>query len=121
MEDLARSPEERAEELKQQVRSLARAAPLPCAHAHAQGAKDYAEGRYEKALDLFSQAIALAPSSGVFYGNRSAALFQLQRWRECVADCKVMLLLILPLRNGDHGGFFFILEPTPLTLQRDSS
>ena len=69
-------------------RQAPRARPCPSSPHSFQGAKEYAEGRYEKSLDLFSQAIALAPSNGVFYGNRSAALFQLQRWRECCNDCK---------------------------------
>ena len=88
MEDTEHSPDERAEALKQQVSSSS----LPTCFSALfffQGLKEYAEGRYEKSLDLFSQAIALAPSNGVFYGNRSAALFQLQRWRECSSDCKL--------------------------------
>lgn len=50
-------------------------------------------------LTSYLQAIAISPSNGVFYGNRSAALFQLQRWRECAADCKVNAVYCFILLN----------------------
>ena len=50
--------------------------------------------RFEEAVGLYSEALALDSSNGLLYGNRAAALLQLKRVSEAVADaCEMVRLL----------------------------
>jgi len=62
---------------------------LTCPQANAlkdQGNKAFAAKDWEKAIDLFSQAIAIDPSNHVLYSNRSAAKAGKKDWAGALAD-----------------------------------
>ncbi|KAK4483952.1 hypothetical protein RD792_011162 [Penstemon davidsonii] len=52
------------------------------------GNEKYKEGKYEEALALYNQAIAIDPSKACFYSNKSAALMGLGRLLEAVVQCR---------------------------------
>jgi stress-induced-phosphoprotein 1 len=51
-----------------------------------QGNKAFAAKDYDKAIDLFTQAIALDPKNHVLYSNRSAAKAGKKDWEAALAD-----------------------------------
>ncbi|KAH7343514.1 chaperone [Rhizoctonia solani] len=53
-----------------------------------QGNKAFAAKRYDEAIDLFSQAIALDPSNHVLYSNRSAAKAGKKLWTDALEDAE---------------------------------
>ncbi|KAF8900012.1 chaperone [Mucidula mucida] len=53
-----------------------------------QGNKAFAAKDYDKAIDLFSQAIAIDPKNHVLYSNRSAAKAGKKQWAEALADAE---------------------------------
>ncbi|KAK2984657.1 hypothetical protein RJ640_006640 [Escallonia rubra] len=55
------------------------------------GNENYKKGRFEDALALYNQAIALDSSKASYYSNRSAALIGLGRLIEAVFDCRVAI------------------------------
>lgn len=65
--------------------------PDPCIHTQASALKDlgnkaFAAKDYDKAIELFSQAIAIEPSNHVLYSNRSAARAGKKRYAEALED-----------------------------------
>ncbi|ONM15446.1 Hsp70-Hsp90 organizing protein [Zea mays] len=58
------------------------------AEAKAKGNAAFAAGRFEEAVQHFSDAIALAPDNHVLYSNRSAAYASLWRYAEALDDAK---------------------------------
>jgi len=63
----------------------------PCIHIQASALKDlgnkaFAAKDYDKAIELFSQAIALEPSNHVLYSNRSAARAGKKLYAEALED-----------------------------------
>ena len=53
-----------------------------------QGNKAFAAKDYDKAIDLFSQAIALDPKNHVLWSNRSAAKAGKKLWEDALADAE---------------------------------
>ncbi|KAF8665789.1 hypothetical protein AX16_000235 [Volvariella volvacea WC 439] len=53
-----------------------------------QGNKAFAAKDYDKAIDLFTQAIALDPRNHVLYSNRSAAKAGKKLWPEALSDAE---------------------------------
>ena len=53
-----------------------------------QGNKAFAAKRYDEAIEIFTQAIALDPSNHVLYSNRSAAKAGKKMWAEALADAE---------------------------------
>ncbi|GJN26878.1 hypothetical protein PR202_gb14844 [Eleusine coracana subsp. coracana] len=56
--------------------------------AKAKGNAAFAAGRFEEAIQHFSDAIVLAPDNHVLYSNRSAAYASLSRYAEALADAE---------------------------------
>ncbi|KAL0366412.1 UNVERIFIED_CONTAM: TPR repeat-containing thioredoxin TTL1 [Sesamum radiatum] len=52
------------------------------------GNQKYKQGKYEEALALYNQAIAIDPSNACYYSNKSAALMGLGRFVEAVSQCR---------------------------------
>ncbi|KAF8639926.1 hypothetical protein AX17_001176 [Amanita inopinata Kibby_2008] len=53
-----------------------------------QGNKAFAAKDYDKAIDLFSQALAIDPQNHVLWSNRSAARAGKKQWQESLADAE---------------------------------
>ncbi|KAJ7499347.1 activator of Hsp70 and Hsp90 chaperone [Mycena latifolia] len=53
-----------------------------------QGNKAFAAKDYDKAIDLFTQAIAVDPQNHVLYSNRSAAHAGKKQWTEALTDAE---------------------------------
>lgn len=51
------------------------------------GNEQYRQGKIEKALDLYNQAIAIDPGNASYYSNKAAALMSLGRVIEAVVAC----------------------------------
>eukprot|EP00899_Mesostigma_viride_P028991 jgi/Mesvir1/9277/Mv03137-RA.2 len=47
----------------------------------------YKAGRYQEAIDEYTEALALVPSEQAFYGNRAAAYLMLKKYDQALADC----------------------------------
>jgi len=65
--------------------------PQTAAEAKERGNFFYKDGHFQKAVDLYSQAINMCPSDDednlkIYHSNRSAALFGLKRFEESRAD-----------------------------------
>ncbi|XP_042485087.1 hsp70-Hsp90 organizing protein 3-like [Macadamia integrifolia] len=56
--------------------------------AKARGNAAFSAGRFEEAIQSFSEAIILAPTNHVLYSNRSAAYASLHKYNEALADAK---------------------------------
>jgi tetratricopeptide (TPR) repeat protein len=70
-----------------------------------QGNKAFAAKRYDEAIDLFTQAIALDPSNHVLYSNRSAANAGKKMWTEALADAEEVCAsgwCLIPVFNLYH-------------------
>ena len=59
-----------------------------------QGNKAFAGKDYDKAIDLFSQAIAIDPQNHVLYSNRSAAKAGKKQWEGALDDAEQVCLLL---------------------------
>jgi tetratricopeptide (TPR) repeat protein len=51
------------------------------------GNECYKEGEYQEAIRFYSQAIAICPSDGSYYGNRAAAWHMIREFKRAMADC----------------------------------
>ena len=60
-----------------------------------QGNKAFAAKEYDKAIDLFSQAIAIDPKNHVLWSNRSAAKTGKKDYEGALADAE-------EVRSGSH-------------------
>ncbi|XP_039386753.1 mitochondrial import receptor subunit TOM70 isoform X5 [Mauremys reevesii] len=78
---------------KQQIVNLDRQSPLDRAQAAKnKGNKYFKAGKYEQAIQCYTEAISLCPPEknidlSTFYQNRAAAHEQLQKWKEVAQDC----------------------------------
>ncbi len=57
-----------------------------------QGNKAFQAKDYDRAIDLFSEAIKLDPTNHVFYSNRSAAKAGKKLWDEALEDAEAVSL-----------------------------
>ncbi|KAJ7229034.1 activator of Hsp70 and Hsp90 chaperone [Mycena pura] len=57
------------------------------------GNKAFAAKEYDKAIDLFSQAIAIDPKNHVLYSNRSAAYAGKKQWADALSDAEQCVLV----------------------------
>lgn len=70
-----------------------------------QGNKAFQAKDYDKAIDLFTQAIKLDPSNHVLYSNRSAAHAGKKEWQAALEDAEAVcapLLLAVPVGAGSR-------------------
>lgn len=66
---------------------------LEAAKLKEEGNKAFVAWRLTEAIDLYSQAIAAAPTDAVYYANRSAALYEAGRYSEALKDIEEALAL----------------------------
>jgi stress-induced-phosphoprotein 1 len=52
------------------------------------GNNAFKDGRYEEAIDQFTQAINMDPTNHIYYSNRSAAYASMKMWDEALDDAK---------------------------------
>ena len=52
----------------------------------ARGNKALQEGKYEEAVELYGEAIALDPTNHVYFSNRAAAFANLKKYKESLTD-----------------------------------
>lgn len=57
------------------------------------GNEHYKHGRFEQAIALYNQAIAINPKNACYYSNKSAALLSLDRLIEAVIECSQAIRL----------------------------
>ncbi|PHU20311.1 hypothetical protein BC332_11462 [Capsicum chinense] len=57
------------------------------------GNEHYKHGRFEEAISLYNQAIAINPKNACYYSNKSAALMSLNRLIEAVIECREAIRL----------------------------
>ncbi|PHJ14650.1 tetratricopeptide repeat domain containing protein [Cystoisospora suis] len=70
------------------------ASPSEAAQAlKAQGNAAFQAGKYEEAVDFFSQAIKLTPDDAVLYSNRSGAYASLNKLEEALQDANMCVKL----------------------------
>jgi tetratricopeptide (TPR) repeat protein len=55
------------------------------------GTQDYQRGSYQDAIRFYSQAIAVFPSEGLYYGNRAASWIMLKEFSRAISDCDLGL------------------------------
>jgi tetratricopeptide (TPR) repeat protein len=48
----------------------------------------YRDGKYNEAVEQYSQAIAKRPDTVTYYNNRAAAYLMQEQYGKCVADCE---------------------------------
>ncbi|KZV28914.1 Tetratricopeptide repeat-containing protein isoform 1 [Dorcoceras hygrometricum] len=65
------------------------------------GNDKYVKGRFEEALALYNQAIAIDPCNPCYYSNKSAALMGLGRLLEAIFECREAIR-IAPLYHNAH-------------------
>jgi tetratricopeptide (TPR) repeat protein len=53
----------------------------------ARGRDRYEEGKFEEALEAWSEAVRLDPKSAIAHNNRAAALIELGRYQEAIEAC----------------------------------
>jgi tetratricopeptide (TPR) repeat protein len=68
-----------------------------------QGNSAFAAKDYSRAIDLFSQAIALDSSSHVLYSNRSAAYAGNKQWTRALEDAEQVLFISCRLSSPTDG------------------
>jgi tetratricopeptide (TPR) repeat protein len=66
------------------------------AQLKAQGNDAFKEFKLDQAIELYSAAMAGAPTEPVYCANRSAALFEAGRYAECIVDIEAALARDLP-------------------------
>lgn len=57
----------------------------------AEGNKQYSAGKYQDAVDLYTEAIKLNPAEHTYLGNRAAAYTMLKKYSEGLLDCKTAI------------------------------
>ncbi|MCD7455944.1 hypothetical protein HAX54_030231 [Datura stramonium] len=57
------------------------------------GNEHYRHGRFEEAMALYNQAIAINPKNACYYSNKSAALMSSNRLIEAVIECREAIRL----------------------------
>ena len=60
------------------------------------GNKAFAAKEYDKAIELFSNAIELDPKNHILYSNRSAAQAGKKNWQAALEDAEQVCILSLP-------------------------
>ena len=64
------------------------------------GNEAFAAGRYEEAMDAYTQALKLDPNSAKLYSNRSGALAALGRYDSALADAERCVTLLPDWAKG---------------------
>lgn len=59
----------------------------------AEGNREYVQKHYEEAIQLYTEAIELAPSVATYYGNRSAAFMMLGTYDKALEDAQTAIKL----------------------------
>jgi stress-induced-phosphoprotein 1 len=68
-----------------------------------QGNKAFAAKNYDKAIELFSQAIQLDPQNHVLFSNRSAAKAGKKQWDQALEDAEQ----VCSLQKFTSGGSYY--------------
>lgn len=55
------------------------------------GNDSFSQKEYEKAIQAYTEAIALNPNDHSFYSNRATSYFNINNFLECVNDCNACL------------------------------
>ena len=74
------------------------------------GNKEFTSNNFEKAIDLFPQAIELDPTNHVFYSNRSGAYMGLNQCDKALADAEKTIQVnpqFAKVRDALGWSFFF--------------
>ncbi|KAE9347909.1 hypothetical protein PF008_g7609 [Phytophthora fragariae] len=56
-----------------------------------QGNQCFQKGKFLAAIDMYTEAIVLAPGRSLYYSNRALCHSKLQRWESCRDDCQAAL------------------------------
>ncbi|GMF29466.1 unnamed protein product [Phytophthora lilii] len=56
-----------------------------------QGNACFQRGKFLAAIDMYTEAIVLAPGRSTYYSNRALCQSKLQRWEQCRDDCELAL------------------------------
>jgi len=73
-----------------------------------QGNALFKQGEYERAVNLYSQAIQQTPSNPLLYTNRANARIKLKLWESVIDDCLKSIDL---LRDNMKAYYFLGNEP----------
>ncbi|KAH7485518.1 hypothetical protein PRIC1_004821 [Phytophthora ramorum] len=53
-----------------------------------QGNQCFQKGKFHAAIDMYTEAIVLAPGRSTYYSNRALCQSKLERWEKCRDDCE---------------------------------
>lgn len=56
-----------------------------------QGNQCFGKGKFHAAIDMYTEAIVLAPGRSLYYSNRALCHSKLERWESCRDDCQLAL------------------------------
>ncbi|KAG6592568.1 E3 ubiquitin-protein ligase CHIP [Phytophthora cinnamomi] len=56
-----------------------------------QGNQCFQRGKFHAAIDMYTEAIVLAPGRSLYYSNRALCQSKLERWESCRDDCELAL------------------------------
>ncbi|KAF1783955.1 Tetratricopeptide repeat [Phytophthora cactorum] len=58
-----------------------------------QGNKCFQKGKFYAAIDMYTEAIVMAPGRSTYYSNRALCHSKLDKWEKCRDDCELALKL----------------------------
>ncbi|EEY67559.1 uncharacterized protein PITG_17879 [Phytophthora infestans T30-4] len=58
-----------------------------------QGNQCFQKGKFRAAIDMYTEAIVMAPGRSTYYSNRALCHSKLDKWENCRNDCEVALKL----------------------------
>ncbi|KAL3673090.1 hypothetical protein V7S43_002385 [Phytophthora oleae] len=56
-----------------------------------QGNQCFQKGKFHAAIDMYTEAIVLAPGRSTYYSNRALCHTKLEKWESCREDCELAL------------------------------
>ncbi|CAI5713022.1 unnamed protein product [Peronospora effusa] len=56
-----------------------------------QGNLCFQKGKFHAAIDMYTEAIVMAPGRSKYYSNRALCYLKLEKWKNCRKDCEVAL------------------------------
>ncbi|KAG7379773.1 STIP1 y and U box-containing protein 1 [Phytophthora pseudosyringae] len=56
-----------------------------------QGNQCFQKGKFRAAIDMYTEAIVMAPGRSTYYSNRALCQAKLERWEDCREDCALAL------------------------------